>query len=268
MSKAKKNGKQQNFAVEKSKRNLCMQIILNLRSVGIFAAIFTSMQTSAFALEYVKLTSRAGTPVFFMTGTIEADEFTRFRDNFANMQPVREVWLSSGGGYVGPAIKIGRVLRSQNMIVRVPSVERLRAALDKSFSSLDRPTYEIFLDSRPTCESACGMILAGGKVRLIDVARTVGVHSLSFKSNKFEEDKLIGTSARTGADWVVHMTDMGISRNYVNRALSVDPTCMYYLSAHEMVTWGVINLPDRTPPDNSIIGTINPTDTDSCWIYR
>jgi len=156
------------------------------------------------------------------------------------------------------------------MIVRVPSVKRLGGAINTTFSAFDQSTYEFYLSPRPRCASACGMILAGGKVRLVDETRSVGVHSLRLNVDAAparygeSQDVVVGDSALIGAEWANYMRDMGISQKFISTALGVHPDCMYYLSANEMVSWAVINLPERQPADSSIVGRLEPPDTGKC----
>ncbi len=79
-----------------------------------------------------------------------------------------EVWLFSDGGDLDQGLEVGRVLREQQMAVRVPNIIRVRQAI-----SWPQPTEEV------SCVSSCTVAFMGGVLRNIDNDATYQVHSAS-----------------------------------------------------------------------------------------
>ncbi len=83
-------------------------------------------------------------------------------------QRFEEVWLFSGGGDLHSGVGVGQLLRAARLTVRVPSVERVRAAMP-----WPNPTTNV------RCVSACTVAFMGGLFRFLDAGSTYEVHSAS-----------------------------------------------------------------------------------------
>jgi len=79
-----------------------------------------------------------------------------------------EVWLFSGGGDLHSGVAVGQLMRAARLTVRVPSVERVRAAMP-----WPNP------DTHVRCVSACTVAFMGGLFRFLDQGSTYEVHSAS-----------------------------------------------------------------------------------------
>jgi hypothetical protein len=83
-------------------------------------------------------------------------------------QRFEEVWLFSGGGDLHSGVAVGQLIRAARLAVRVPSVERVRAAMPWPGPS-----------THVRCVSACTVAFMGGLFRFLDPGSTYEVHSAS-----------------------------------------------------------------------------------------
>jgi hypothetical protein len=79
-----------------------------------------------------------------------------------------EAWLFSGGGDLHSGVAIGQLLRAARLTVRVPSVERVQAAMPWPSP-----------DTHVRCVSSCTVAFMGGFFRFLDAGSTYEVHSAS-----------------------------------------------------------------------------------------
>ena len=234
------------------------------RTAALVLAIAAFACPPASALDYALGKDSRDRDVLLVFGTIEYGDETEFSQTINRHSHVKEIWLSSGGGSVDASYKIGRIIRSQRRVTRVPSIPAANQALqrvsptietvraDDHFKSLGK------VRSHNICASACGMLLAGGVARFVDEPHTVGLHSATVMNSSDAQEtaatiaedggltelvkQIERNNQQTGVEWSLFMQDMGIQPNYVSIASRVPQRCMYYLSSSEMNSLNVVNV--------------------------
>ena len=250
-----------------------MRKTLNRLAIAFLAVSLAVAGTAstAQALEQITLNATKGGQILFLYDGPGKEGGITYRDSGQLMSAYRdfsqfnEIWIWSGGGNVAGAINLGRAIRKNPAAVtRVPSRKRVLEALQRSLSPARANSIWGTLSrrfSREKCASACGIILAAGVGRLVDVTRSVGLHSMYIDNNWQDvtnEDSR--SSGSLGAQWGAYMLKMGITSKYLDVAFKIHPDCMYYLSAAEMEDMNVTNVVGRNPADNSTTGYLRRSD--------
>jgi hypothetical protein len=112
-------------------------------------------------------------------GKIEASSVDRFRQVLDRLGPRNvPVLIHSPGGRVDAAMTIGRMIRKRQMDIAV-SRTKLEPCLAADRHCLTNLAASGVLDSAMAgCESACPIILAGGRHRIVSPWAQVGVHQV------------------------------------------------------------------------------------------
>lgn len=181
------------------------------------------------ALEFTPMT-RGDARILMLEGKFERDDDARFRRMIA-AEPYDEVWFDSGGGNVKAGQGIGRAMRANGLLGRVPA------------------------DAK--CASACVDAFLGAPVRFVDRPESIGVHMFSiFRSEPIQEaiteDVAAGNvggvirfmeefGAEATARWIGYMMEMGVAPSLIAWTVEVPHLCIYWLSAEEMRHFNVVN---------------------------
>lgn len=159
--------------------------------IGAIIALFVTF-TQALALLSYSL-DEGGYGYVSITGTIESDEFDKFRKMIETFPNTKYVVLSSEGGLVDPALKIGRLTRQ----IGLPTV------------------------AKGMCASACALIWLAGKPLFSFDDASIGFHS------PHSEDKVSSVgNAFVGA----YLSQLGYSDNVIIMATFKAPSDMQWLS--------------------------------------
>jgi len=239
---------------------------LLLKKLALIVFAFALWLPSANAMEFAVLKDSSGRNVLFMYGGIERDDAEKFQRAASRVENLRGFWLSSGGGLVNVSYQIGRMIRQSRLPVTVPSLARLDAAVNRSGRSSDVTRAHAYVQrftnaGRPTniCASACGMLLAGGVLRFVDEAGTVGLHSASSLSgpigdladngriDREEAQRLERHNQNVGIRWSRYMQEMGIPLTYTDVASRVPSTCMFFLGESDLRNLNVVNVQGHKP---------------------
>jgi hypothetical protein len=219
-------------------------------------------------LGFATLEDESQRPILLLWGGIdskkaEADRFLRT----AKAHPeIRGFWLASGGGNPDVAMEIGRYIRRTGLPVTVPSKSRLLDAikrkLSNSGSALETAKLAAWAQEqdRVICASACGYLLMGGRVRIVDLEHSIGLHAAAFGTfdrlsrsvqkagDAITADKVDNASRDLERDIQnsiaiknAYIAEMSISLGYSQLSTAVPSQCMYYLSAREMTALNVTN---------------------------
>lgn len=228
-----------------------------ISSLGI---LMCSLAVPANAMSMLIVENESGKSVLLMYGGIEPGDHARFRRAVKNAGSIEGVWLSSGGGLVSEAAKIGNDIRQMKIPIAVASLDRMSTAVSNSYASPAeiRDARRHISDFRTSfgrnyCASACGMLLASGYIRFVDEPYSVGLHSTyyppevveHYRETKSEDEfaKFLQLEfQQSGVKATVFMQDMGIDVNYASIASVVPAACMYWLSAGEMDELNVVNV--------------------------
>ena len=216
------------------------------------------------ALDYALGKDSRDRDVLMVFGSIEYGDEAEFSQVLNRHSQVKELWLSSGGGSVDASYKIGRMIRSQKRVARVPSISAALQALQRVTPTIETVRADDHFKSlaeyrsRNICASACGMLLAGGMARFVDESHSVGLHSATVMNSPDAREtaatiaqdggltelvkQIERNNQQTGVEWSLFMQDMGIRPDYVSIASRVPQRCMYYLSSSEMDSLNVVNV--------------------------
>jgi hypothetical protein len=143
------------------------------------------------------------------------------------------VLLDSGGGLVGPAFSVSRQLRTNGAITAVarPSVTfATDGALDPS-----------------KCNSACGFILIGGKIRFSHLLSNIGLHQLRpivEEKRRFTHKEVLyylSDFEEATADLARHLTEMTMDPKLLLYMMQTAGDAMTFVSTSEAKSLGIIN---------------------------
>lgn len=157
-----------------------------------------------------------------LTGSIATGDAARFA-NWLEEQPLNPVriWLSSPGGSVADALKIGTMLRDAGIATGV--------------------------DAGDLCLSACPYMLAGGVLREVGPGGMVGVHQHYFGENTVLPAFMAVRDIQAGQAQVVgYLAEMGIDLRLMQPALATPPEDIYILTPAELERYRLITRSD--PP--------------------
>lgn len=225
----------------------------------IFAWVLLGL-SPAYAMGMILVENQNGRSVLLMYGSIDSGDYSRFRNALNQSGQLDGVWLSSGGGVVDEASKIGQHIRALKIPIAVPSLERMSRAVANSYvppaqirSAQSHIRKYQNGPGRNICASACGMLLASGYIRFVDEPYSVGLHSSYYPQEAIDslrermtEDEFATflqiDFQQAGVKAALFMQDMGIDVNYASVASMVPASCMYWLSAQELDELNVVNV--------------------------
>jgi hypothetical protein len=157
-----------------------------------------------------------------LAGAIAEGDADRFAD-WLDEQPAapRRIWLSSPGGSVADALRIGTRIRAEGIATGV--------------------------DAGDLCLSACPYVLAGGVLREVGPGGMVGVHQHYFGENTVLPAFLAVRDIQAGQAMVVgYLAGMGIDLRLMQPALATPPEDIYILTVAELERYRLITRSD--PP--------------------
>jgi hypothetical protein len=139
------------------------------------------------------------------------------------------VFLHSPGGGVAASMRLGEIFRKMKVLAIVARMLPARGA-----------TMPL-ADAR--CFSACVYALMGAKKRVVPPSSLVGIHRMFFYD--YSRDPLTGeeTARRTlgTKDFVAKLSDyarsMGVSRDLVRTAETIDPDHVHIVTPRELRRW-------------------------------
>ena len=170
--------------------------------------------------------------VLRVSGRIEAGDAARL-ERALGRQTVDEVWFNSLGGRELVGYAMGRVLRREGVISRVPRGAR--------------------------CASACVDAFLGAPIRFVDAPYSVFIHPASASGVRAAQDKVrkgaeggeagarevIMYFERVGAEstarWINYVLEMGASARLVEVASEIPHDCAVALSRQEMLAYNIVN---------------------------
>lgn len=176
-------------------------------------AIFWPAQANA-ELRYETVVADDGTKILFISGEFEHEETgAAFLAEVLLHQPDL-VTFDSPGGNIAAAMRLGRLIRSQNL-----------------------PTAQT---RHSECASACALAFFGGIVRFAETG-SIGVHKSSFAPDvQLDKDTAVSAVQSMTADIVDYLIEMGISPALLSLSLRYEDWDMRYLSHSEMLELGIV----------------------------
>lgn len=213
-------------------------------------------------LQFSILEDEEGREILMLWGGIGPGDASRFL-GFAKAHPgIRGFWIASPGGNPDSAMEVGRLLRKTGLPVRVPSKAVVSASIDRAFAkggkvarSLSPLDSWLQQESKIICVSACDYLLMGGRIRIVDLEHTVGLHAARKDGMadliKDIEDPALRDQAykdleRDTQNGVArkneYIAEMSISQRFSQISSAVPSQCMYYLSAAEMTALNLTNV--------------------------
>ena len=138
-------------------------------------------------------------------GNIERGDYQKFLDLITKAGYIPEYLnLSSSGGSVSEALKIGRFARRALM-----------------------------LSMADTCDSACVFIVMGGVGSVVNPWGEFGLHRPGFGKGHFATltaEQALQSYERMRKAVVVYMGDMGVPANFIERIFSISPASLEFIS--------------------------------------
>jgi hypothetical protein len=161
-------------------------------------------------LEFTTTGSLGQVDTVLITGAIMDGDAARFAAWLeAAPNPPSAIALHSPGGDVVEALQIGRVIRENDLPVRV--------------------------ESGAFCFSACPYILAAGSARVVSKQAYVGVHQHYFGENTYLPAFLLVSDIQAGQGEVMnYLEEMGVDPMIMAKALVTPPEDIYILLPDEM----------------------------------
>lgn len=141
----------------------------------------------------------------YIDGSITDGAAKRFQKHVGDKgRSLDTVYLNSVGGVIEEAIAIGEYIRKK----------RLNTVINGE------------------CSSACTLIFLYGKNRIMPTGSTLGFHASSFAGQK----STLGTGYMA-----VELRKRGVPETFIEKAINVDPSDMWYPSMKELYKAGVIH---------------------------
>ena len=170
-----------------------------MRAILGLAAVLLAFSTTAGCPAEITRFAAYGTSIILVKGRIEPDDDIKFA-KVAGEVSNGIVLLNSDGGYLRPAIQIGRIVRSKGLATWVATLEG-------------------------QCASACGFIWLAGTPRMMDIGSKVGFHAAYTMDG--------GRPSITGAGNAVvggYMRELGLSDTAIVYATTAGPEAIKWLS--------------------------------------
>lgn len=148
-------------------------------------------------------------------GSIEEGDVAQFQQWFANLNPYKmsTVFLNSPGGDLGPAIRMGELMRLHD--VRTVVAPRGR------------------------CVSACFFAFIGGAERSVPDNSQLGVHQFTGSAEYETVDSAQRTAQALVADLLQYVKEMDVEQEALLPALLTPPEDMYIFTRDDLVRMGI-----------------------------
>lgn len=231
-------------------------------------------------LQFSMLRDEDGRSVMLLWGAIDTDDEPRFLSYAKSHPESRAFWIASGGGDPHTAMEIGRLFRKTGLPVRVPSKEAVQAAIEREVSAggniLSVGALAGWVETQPFihCASACGYLLMGGRIRIVDREHSVGLHAarnskalgyIATKDDAASQKQAYMDFERNMQNSVAlkneYIAEMSISQRFSQISSAVPAQCMYYLSASEMTAINLTNV-------NSMQTRGSSRGVCDCWMFE
>lgn len=167
------------------------------------------------------LSHKSGNTTIMLEGTIEAGDFEKFLEAvLAGGVDVNKIFLATGGGDAGEAMRIGRLIRAFGFDVEAP----------KKFPEKNYCSFEPKNSDNCRCDSACIFLYLGGIHRYGDA---IGVHRvyLNHKSQvnlNLDQIKVISKSLES--ETKKFFDDMGAPQSLIEQVNAAASDNVIYLS--------------------------------------
>lgn len=145
----------------------------------------------------------------YITGDIDYRTLTELRPLLTSHTPATTIWLNSTGGHVIAGRSIGLVIE--------------QAGLDTTVEG--------------QCYSACTLVFAGGKQRVLTTTATLGFHGYRYDST--QRVRTI-TSVEIQAKDRIFLRRRGVSTTFLDKVFNVKPENIWIPSHAELLAAGVI----------------------------
>jgi hypothetical protein len=156
-------------------------------------------------------------------------------------EPVEGIWLfiNSPGGDVEGALRLGRLIRSRRINVRVARTVPF---------PVEGAGREFQTGEPGTCASACALVLMGGVERQIEDDSRVGVHQFSSSRSRLtREQETISSTQYTVAELSAYAAEMGVSPTLIALASATPPSSMLWLSQEQLERSKLVTNVSRVP---------------------
>ena len=166
----------------------------------------------------------SGAVNLYLDGRIDAEVLGRL-NTFAYLQGRNGVivHLNSFGGSMRAGLALGRRIRELGFSTQVGA---------KGVSSVS--------DDAGICESACVMLLAGGRFRLIQPESVVGVHQFAAADQATSQQAMADAQIFSAAT-VNFLRDMGVSTQVFTLMAATPVSSMQELSVSDQINLGLVN---------------------------
>jgi len=214
-------------------RRYCKRLVVILRLMAV-ASIFLSATQHSSAMEQPRVFRGA----LLVEGKFEKGDYERLREFLANKNNFDKihsgVFLASPGGYIGEAIKIGRLIRSLRLSTDGPSGPPAGPERIGSYTIL--PPDLVKPSQNYLCASACFLVYVAGINRKIAWAGRLGIHRPApmGPDGKFAKDAPVGLVWRMHDDIRDYLAEMDVPGKYVDLMYSVPPASVRWITQNEL----------------------------------
>lgn len=181
--------------------------------LGMLVGFAASILSAEAAVSIQKFSVDGGGTVLVVRGEFEFTDDPRSLVSEARSSGARVVTFDSNGGNIHAAMAFGRAIRSLALdTVQVRSAQ---------------------------CASACALAYVGGVMRTAEPG-SIGVHRSSFSGDaRIDGHSAVAAVQAMTAEIMTYLIEMGVDPKLLQLSLSVDSSDMRYLTASEMVQFGV-----------------------------
>lgn len=209
-----------------------MRIGLGVRSL--FAGLLAVIPHAHAAVSIEKLQIQGGETVLVVRGEFEFGDKPEALSAAVAQSGARVVTFNSNGGNVHAAMAFGRTIRALGL-----ETVQLRAA---------------------ECASACALAFVGGARRTAEPG-SIGVHQSSFPGDAaLDGHEAVAAVQAMTAEIMTYLIEMGVDPKLLQLSLSIPSSDIRYLTAGEMMQFGVTtSLPATNQNVTANGGNIPPT---------
>jgi hypothetical protein len=214
-----------------------------LKTICLLFLASALLAPGAHASEMFFSTDDVGQMWLQIVGRIDDGDDVKFKNMLVGAinrgEQIERISIYSPGGRAGPAMRIGRYIRTMHLSTIAPRLVPLLGRQTCDIHTMGGQTtvleYEPIRnrgDPRCMCAGECFLIWAGGSVRYGD-----GVQIRRIAEHAEEEGKRSGppaTHLRAGHESVQeYLEDMGVPEGTVSRIFNIPPDTMEHLTKHE-----------------------------------
>jgi hypothetical protein len=186
----------------------CFSMLKSI-AAGLFAMLLPALAQAEMTFEHFCEGNSFESCYTEARGQITTDTLARFEAHFADNPDGNQLYLSSPGGSLGAAVKMGQRIRNLGLETSV-------------------------LDS---CESACAYMFLGGSRRSLAPDTSLGFHRFNAPDGDIGSDK----AQMFAAQIIVYLVSMGIDPRFFLIASGQGSTGMHYVTQEEAVVYELVS---------------------------